>query len=494
MAIRQPILWIAILAGAPATFAQTAPAYASSYSIATPKPINPAEGTTNPSAQATQRQNPYLGSVPVKSTGATIRLSLQDAITHGLHYNLGLVESEHASADVHADRLRALASLLPEVSATARQGFENISYREIGLKLPPLPGLPPLPATSGGFGYQDGRVGVSQQLFDRQLHERYQARKQDEQASALSMKDARDVVVLAVGTAYFQVVSSAARVETAKAQVAAAREFDELTANRVKSEVSPEIESLRAQVERQSAEQRLTNVTNQLEKDKLTFARITGLAIDQDFELTDKPSPVSLVEMTLEGTTNEALRGRADLASAEAAVRAAESTLKAEKAQRLPVLSFTANYGGGGRNAGSLSQVYQVGGAISVPLYTGGRIRADIGQAESDLERRRAEYADLRGRIAYDVRVAWLDVSASNSSVQVAEKNRALAERALIESRDRYINGVTNYLEVVQAQEAVAGANENYIESLYSLNVATISLARAMGAAETRLPQLLGGK
>lgn len=487
--MKNKILLIAILsAGALPSSAQT------SYSIATPKPISPAEGTTNPSAQATQRQNPYLGSVPTQATGTMLRLSLQGAISRGLRYNLGLVESEHSSSDIHADRLRALSALLPQISATARQAYENISYQEVGLKLPAIPGLPALPSTSGGFGYQDVRVGFSQRLADRELHQRYQARKQDEQASALSVKDARDVVVLAVGTAYFQVVASAARVETARAQVASAQELDQLTASRVKSEVSPEIESLRAQVERQSAEQRLTNVTNQLEIDKLTFARITGLAIDQQFELTDKPSPVRFAAMTLESTTAEALRGRADLASAEASVRAAESTLHAEKAQRLPVVSFSANYGGGGRNVGNLSQVYEVAGAISVPLYTGGRISADIGQAQADLERRRAEYQDLRGRIAYDVRVAWLNVSASNSSVQVAERNRALAERALTQSRDRYTNGVTNYLEVVQAQEAVAGSNENYIQSLYSLNVATISLARAMGAAETRLPQLLEGE
>ena len=105
-------------------------------------------------------------------------------------------------------------------------------------------------------------------------HERYQARKHDEQASALSVKDSRDVVVLAVGTAYFQVVASAARVETASAQVASAQELDQLTANRVKNEVSPEIDSLRAQVERQSTEQRLTDAINQPEIDKLTFARI----------------------------------------------------------------------------------------------------------------------------------------------------------------------------------------------------------------------------
>jgi outer membrane protein TolC len=153
---------------------------------------------------------------------------------------------------------------------------------------------------------------------------------------------------------------------------------------------------------------------------------------------------------------------------------------------------LNANYGGGGPNVGNFTQVYEVAGSVSVPLYTGGRIAADIEQAEADLERRRAEYEDLRGRVAYDVRVAWLDVNASQSSVAVAERNRALAGRALAESQDRYLNGVTNYLEVVQAQAVVAAAEENYIGSLYSWNVATITLARAIGNVETRLPQLIG--
>ena len=196
----------------------------------------------------------------------------------------------------------------------------------------------------------------------------------------------------------------------------------------------------------------------------------------------------------METATAEALRQRGDLASASASVQAAESTLRAEKSQRLPVLALNANYGGGGVNVGNFTQVYEVAASVSVPIYTGGRISADIGQAQADLERKRAEYEDLRGRVAYDVRVAWLDVNASQSSVAVAEKNRALAARALAESQDRYANGVTNYLEVVQAQAVVAAAEENYIESLYSWSVATISLARAMGNAETRLPQLVGGK
>jgi outer membrane protein TolC len=411
-----------------------------------------------------------------------------------LRYNLGLIESNQANADVRAQRLRALSTLLPQLSADGRQGYENLSFKEIGLRLPPMPGLPVLPSTSGAFGYQDARIGLTQSLYNAQLRNHYRARKSDEQASTLSIQDSRDVVVFAVGTAYLQVIASAARVETARAQLASAAELDQQTANRVKNEVSPEIDSVRAQVELQSAEQRLTNVTNQLEKDKLTLARIIGLAIDQDFGVSEPLAYHPLSGVTNETATNEALRSRADLRSAEASVQAASFTLHAQKAQRLPVVSVSADYGGAGANIGNFNQVYTVAGNISVPIYTGGRIRADIQQAQATLARREAEYEDLKGRVAYDVRVAWLDLSASDSSVKVAERNKSLAERALTQSQDRYTNGVTNYLEVVQAQEAVTIASENYIQSVFSFNVATISFARAVGGAETRLPELLGGK
>jgi len=464
------------------------------YSVATPRPISPAEGTTNPSAQATQTQNPYLGSVPSRNTGTRIELPLKDAIERGLRFNLGLIESSQASASVRAERLRALSSLLPQLSAEAGQAYESLSFKELGLKLPSIPGFPGLPATSGGFGYQDARLTLTQSIYDAQLRNQYRSRREAERASALNVRDSRDVVVFAVGTAYVKAIASSARVETAKAQLASAIELDRQTADRVKSEVSPEIDSIRAEVERQTAEQRLTNANNQFEKDKLTLARIIGLAIDQDFGVIDPLSYRPLTGMTNETATAEALSSRADLRSAEASLRAAESAVRAEKAQRLPVVSVSANFGGAGVNVGNFNHVYAVAGAISVPLYTGGRIHADIEQAQADLARRQAEYEDLKGRVAYDVRVAWLDLTASDSSVKVAQRNRELAERALTQSTDRYTNGVTNYLEVVQAQEALTLANENSIESLFSFNVSLISLARSLGGAETRLPELLGGK
>jgi hypothetical protein len=173
------LLWMPTVASG-----QTSAADPRSFSVATPRPINPAESTTNPSASATQSQNPYLGSVPSKATGTTIELSLQGAIERGLRYNLGLVESNQAGADVHADRMRALAALLPQLEARGRQGFDDISYKEIGLKLPPIPGLAGLPPTTGGFGYQDARISLTQSIFSASLRQQYRAQKSAEQASA----------------------------------------------------------------------------------------------------------------------------------------------------------------------------------------------------------------------------------------------------------------------------------------------------------------------
>jgi outer membrane protein TolC len=340
------------------------------YSISTPRPINPAAGTTNPSALATQGQNPYLGSTPAgKVTDQVISLSLREAVERGLRYNLGLIESSQGTAEVRAQRLRALSALLPNLSVKGEQAFEDNSLKEIGLKLPPIPGFPGLPPTTGAFSYQEARVSLSESLYSTELHDRYRAQKNAEQASVLSTRDARDVVVYAAGIAYLQVVASAARVETARAQLASAQELDQQTPDQVRTEVSPEIDSIRAQVQRQTAEQRLNNATDSFEKDKLALGRIIGIPIDQKFAVVDPSEYRPLPELAQQSATAEALQDRADLRSAEASVRAAEYGVRAERAQRLPTFSLRADYGGAGVNVGSLNSVYTVAGSISFPIH-----------------------------------------------------------------------------------------------------------------------------
>ena len=466
-----------LFAGATFAAAQTA-STAGSGSVPTPRPINPATNTTNPSTRAGQLQNPFLGSTPEPLASETaLTISLADAIRRGLLYNLGLIDASTSSAAARATRLRALSSLLPTVSAHAAKVWEELSLREVGLTLPGLP------STTGNFGFTDVRVAVTQSIYNGELRNRYKSDAATERASELNARDARDVVVFAVGAAYLQIVASAARLDTATAQLASAAELDRLTADRVSSDVAPEIDFLRSQVERQSAEQRVITSRNDLEKDKATLARIIGLAVDQPFIMDGAVPYRPMPDMTEAAITARARQARADLAAAGAAVEAAELNVRAHRAQAYPSVGVNADYGRGG-DRGHFDQVYTVAAAVTVPLYTGGRIGADVALADSDLARRRAEYEDLKGRVSYDVHVAWLDLSASNSSVTVAQHNKELAERALLQAQDRYANGVTNYLEVVQSQETVAHASENLIASLYAFNVAKLALARAAGNTE----------
>ncbi len=349
--IRPLALFAVALSFSVVVFGQASPdlgASAAYGSIDKPRPINPAAGTTNPSARATQNLNPYLGSTPHGiATKDTLRLSLEDAIARGLQYNLGLIDSQETSADAQAQRERALAALLPQISVRAEQTYQQLSYKQLDITLPPQSGIH-LPPASPQFGYSEARITAESPVLNFALLNRYRQQKALEAASALDTKDARDVVVSAVGAAYFQVVASQARVDTEEAAVASARELDAQVADQYKSEVSPEIDTLRAHVELHTAEQRLTDAINDLEKDKLTLDRITGIPLEQAWTPAGDYGYVALLPDAPEPSQTSTTRF--DVASAKAGVSAAQFRLRAARAERLPEISFNASYGGAGVN------------------------------------------------------------------------------------------------------------------------------------------------
>ena len=132
-------------------------------------------------------------------------------------------------------------------------------------------------------------------------------------------------------------------------------------------------------------------------------------------------------------------------------------------------------------------------GGISIPVFAGNRVHGDVLVAEAQLKQARDQLGDLRGRIDYEVRSALLDLNAAADQVEVARSSVDLAEQALIQSRDRFAAGVTDNLEVVQAQEAVAGAHESLIQGLYAHNLAKVELAYVIGDAEQGARRYLKG-
>jgi outer membrane protein TolC len=189
-----------------------------------------------------------------------------------------------------------------------------------------------------------------------------------------------------------------------------------------------------------------------------------------------------------------ALESRADYKRSLALIRAAEESRKAAMGRRMPSLQVNADYGAMGRTPGFSHGTVGLGGTLVIPFYTGERAQAEIDESEGLLEQRKAESSSLRDRIEYDVRTSKLDIQSAAEQVRVAGAARDLSQQQLTQAQDRFAAGVANGLEVTQAQESVAGAEENYIAGLYALNVAEASLARAMGTAEKMIKSFFGGK
>jgi outer membrane protein TolC len=470
---------------------QNSPSSLELGSIATPRTINPAANSTTPSSLAGQQQNPFLGSVPTgEAIAEPINLSLGDAIESGLRFNLGVVENQASLRQAQAQTLRSLSAMVPNVSALLGQNLNQLSAVALGLKNPNVP------VSTGQFSHQESYVAFSDTGLNLNSLYLYHASQQAVEAQRFSLEDARNVVVLAVGTAYLQVQASASRVETAQAELDVARELENQAADRVRSGLAAEIEGLRAAVERQTSEQRLTVAQANLEKDKLTLARVIGLPKGQRFNATTPAAYRTWTGGDLDAALHLAEENRADVKSARSAAEASRLSKRAAQWERAPGFSFNGYYGSLGTTLGNVNATttYTVSAAISLPLFTGGRIRSDIQDASAQLDRRQSEYADLLGRMDYEVRNAFTDLDAAESAVHVAEKNSRLSQQTLEQARDRFSNGVTNNLEVVQAQQDVAAANENYISSLFAHNLAKLTLLRAMGLAQKDVNLYLGGK
>jgi outer membrane protein TolC len=464
----------------------------SALSVQQPSNAGTSLPTSNtPVSTGLDTQGPFFGSrTQGQPTGAVIDLTILDAINRGLQNNLGLFLTERGTDQARAARLQALSGLLPHVRAGVSEQVQQINLAALGLPTNSIPGIKPI---VGPFGIFDARAFGTESLSLTDVNN-HRAANEDVTAAQYTYRNARDLVVLVTGAQYLQAVASESRVAAVQAQVETARSLYQRAVDMKGTGMVAGIDVLRANVEYQTQQQRLIATQNQFEKDKLQLARIIGLPTGQQFRLADQIPYSPAPDTTLEQSLARAYQSRSDYLSAQSAVKSAELTRRAAAQQRLPSLNFDGNYGVIGLTPGNSHGSFTATAGIQVPIFEGGRIRADVQQAEAVLQQRQAQLDDLRGRIEFDVRNALLDLRSSSDQVNVAKNALDLAKQTVAQAQDRFAAGVTNNIEVVQAQDALAATNENYIGALYSLNFAKLSLARAVGIAESATKAYLGGK
>jgi outer membrane protein TolC len=425
------------------------------------------------------KQAPVPGVLPV---------SLDQAIRMGLQFNLGLVLSGVNAGSAGAQRLQQLQALLPTVNASAKESVQQTDLKAEGLSIPGFPTI------IGPYGYTDIRGSVQMSLLNLSALDSYMASRHNFQGSKLSVEDAKDMVVLTVGNAYLLCIADASRVQSAQAQVNTSKvSLDQAVANH-QAGTAPLLDELRARVDYQTQQQTLITAQNQYEKDKIALARAIGLSLEQEFTLSDQAPFQPLDDLDPGTAVQQALAHRHDLQALQQQVEGARASRAGATAERYPTVAFSGDYGVIGPTLGHSHGTFDAVGTASVPLFEEAKLRGDAQQAQSQLEQQQAQLSDLRGQISADVRNSILDIQAAAKQVAVSHSNVELATEALSEAQQRYAAGVADNLAVSQAQASMAQADDQYVTSLYQHNVAKLSLARALGIAQTNYKDYVGGK
>ncbi len=435
--------------------------------------------------RAVTLQGAVTGSIATgEATAEPLQLSLREALQRALKYNLGVLTNRDSVDLAAVDRRRALSYLLPNIYAGVTQHSQQSDLVAFGLNVPQIPTI------VGPFGYQDARAFAQQTIYDRSSLKNLKSATESLKAARLSSDEARDLVVQAVSNAYLSVITDSARTDAIQAEVNTAKALLDRAVDQKQAGTVAGIDVLRADVQYRTEQQRLLAQKNQVEKGKLVLARAIGLPAGQKFSLTDV-LPFSPLLRSLDDLLKQAYEHRPDYRAAQTQVRAAELAVDSARSERLPTVAVEGDYGDIGRTFANSHGTYTFVAGVRIPIYAGGRFQNDIDQAQTILRSRKNAVDDLRGRIDSEVRTAYLDLQSSADQVAVARGNAELAAQTLEQARDRFGAGVTDNIEVVQAQQLLASANDNYISSLNAHNAAKIALATALGVAEEGVPQFL---
>jgi len=440
------------------------------------------------SAPAAVPNSSYQGSVSTeKPTADTLALTLDDAVQRGLKTNLGLLLTTTQAVNARGQRLQDLQALLPSIDFNAKQAFVQSDLAAEGLKIPGFPTI------IGPFGYQDARANLTWKVLSLNSLKTYMASRHYFQAAQLSADDAKQMVILTVGNAYLKVLADQAQIDATQAQVETSKvSLDQATSNH-NAGTAPKLDALRAQVDYQTQQQQLIVAKNAFEKDKLVLARTIGLPMAQKFTLADAVPYAAFDQPDVQAAIKQALDTRKDRKASEEETKATKDERKAAADDRLPTIEADADYGAIGTNLHHSHGTVDATGTITIPIFKEAKFRGEAQIAQAALDQQKDQQSDLDAQIEADVRDALLDIASSQQQVEVAKSNVDLSKEVLSEAQERYKAGVSDNLAVSDAQQTVAQANSQLVNSLYQHNVAKLNLARAMGVAQN-YKEYLGGK
>ncbi|HJW71642.1 MAG TPA: TolC family protein [Geothrix sp.] len=417
---------------------------------------------------------------PVVNPAPSVQLTLTQALRRALDQNPRVHQSLLAIAESGDDRQAATAALMPTVAAQAfGQRARNNLDAFIGIPTPNGPQM------VGPFNW--GQVGVEARvsLFDLSLWKRWRASQQAEVSARAQGRTVREEIAALVVGQYLRALRAAASVKAGQSRVELADALATLAENQQKQGVGTKLDTLRSQLQVQTERQRLIQAQTQQLTALAGLGRLLNLEPGTPVELTDTLAAPALPTGGFQEAYAAGLAQRPELADLEARGKAAENMRQAAQGLRLPTVVATGAYNSTGLQSQPWATTYQVSLGVRVPLFTGGLVSSQVSRAKSEQARVQEAQREVRAQVGFEVQVAKAELDAAGHEVEVSNLAMSLATEALTQARHRFEAGVSNNIEVINAQDELARATDNQISALYRLNQARADLAKATGQLET---------
>jgi outer membrane protein len=413
--------------------------------------------------------------------GEPLRLTLDKAVSLALKQNPTAQIAVLQAAQAVQDKNIARAGLLPTADLKVSDAVRRINLQEqLGGAIP----FPGIPGHVGPLNIFNAGPTFGTPVFDLTLWERYRSAREAANASRANSLSTREQVILLVVSQYIGTLRAMATVEASQSRVDLAQALYDQAADLQKEGVGTGIDTLRANVELQNEKQALLVAQTDRDSSLFGLSRLLNLDPRQEIALGDSLSFFDTPQPEVNLSIDEALAARQEWKALESQVRAAEHDKKASQDLRLPTLRAEGNWAYEGTRLNNGIPVYNYQATLDVPIFTGGRTHAEIVKSDLQLKVLDEQKADLRNQISLDVKTALLNLKSARNQVEVATLGIQLAKEEVDQARDRFKAGVANNIEVIQAQDALARANDNQIAALYRFNQARADYARSIGQME----------
>jgi outer membrane protein len=419
---------------------------------------------------------------PSGAPDGVIRLTLEQAVNLALKQNTTAQIAVLTAAQSEQDKRVALSQLLPQANLSLQEQRQRTNLEaQFGGN---IPAAFPFPRAIGPFNVFSTGVGFSGPLFDLTLYHRLLAARSTETASRADSLSTREQVIILVVSQYIGTLRAIADVQASQSRVDLAKALYDQAADLQKEGVGTGIDTLRANVELQNEKQRLIEAQADRERSLYALSRLLNLDPRRQVELGDSLSFFDTPQPEMEASIDQALAARQEWKSLESQVKSAQFEKRASWESRLPSVRYSGNWTELGTQPSTIIPTYTYAGTLSVPLFTGGRIRAETVRADLQIQKLRQQQADLRNSIGLDVKTALINLNSARNEVQVSNLGVQLAKEEVDQARDRFKAGVANNIEVIQAQDSLARANDNQIVALFRFNQARADYARSVGQME----------